>query len=138
MSFVPHRHLVQYYETDQMGVVHHSNYIRWFEEARVYLLEQIGCPYHRLEEEGILSPVLEINCQYRSMVHFGDFVDIRVSVQSFNGIKLAFCYEICDHETGEIRTTGTSRHCFMDKGGNLISLKRSHPAIYEILQHHKQ
>lgn len=42
MSFVPHRHLVQYYETDQMGVVHHSNYIRWFEEARVFFMDQMG------------------------------------------------------------------------------------------------
>ncbi|MGI6069665.1 MAG: acyl-CoA thioesterase [Blautia sp.] len=130
-------HKAQYYETDQMGIIHHSNYIRWFEEARVYLLEQIGCPYHRLEEEGILSPVLEITCQYHSMVHFGDLVDIRVFVETFNGIKLSFGYEIRDHETGEVRTTGTSRHCFMDKEGNLISLKRSHPAIYETLQQYK-
>ena len=127
-------HKAQYYETDQMGIIHHSNYIRWFEEARVYLLEQIGCPYHRLEEEGILSPVLEVTCQYHSMVHFGDLVDIRASVETFNGIRLTFRYEVCDHETGEVRTTGTSRHCFMDRDGKLLSLKKSHPAVYEALR----
>ena len=50
MSFVPHRHLVQYYETDQMGVVHHSNYIRWFEEARVFFMDQMGFGYDEMEK----------------------------------------------------------------------------------------
>ena len=51
-------HKVQYYETDQMGVVHHSNYIRWFEEARAEWMEAVGLPYAQLEAEGIASPVL--------------------------------------------------------------------------------
>lgn len=126
-------HKAQYYETDQMGIIHHSNYIRWFEEGRIHLLESIGCPYSRMEEEGILSPVLEITCQYRSMVHFGDLVDIIVSIESFNGVKLCVQYEIRDHETQELRTTGTSRHCFLNKDGKLLSLKREAPAIYELL-----
>ena len=55
MSFVPHRHLVQYYETDQMGIIHHSNYIRWFEEARIDFMNQIGLTYKTMEEKGIIS-----------------------------------------------------------------------------------
>ena len=51
----PYEHIVQYYETDQMGIVHHSNYIRWFEEARSYILEQIGFGYKKMEEEGIIK-----------------------------------------------------------------------------------
>ena len=54
-----YEHYTQYYETDQMGCVHHSNYIRWMEEARVFLMEQMGCSYRAMEEAGILSPVLE-------------------------------------------------------------------------------
>nr|WP_330366748.1 acyl-CoA thioesterase [Enterocloster clostridioformis] len=53
---------------DQMGCVHHSNYIRWMEEARVNLMEQMGCGYKAMEASGIMSPVLEVHCQYRSMV----------------------------------------------------------------------
>ena len=49
---VHYDHKVQYYETDGMGIVHHSNYIRWFEEARVDLLEQLGFGYDRIEEAG--------------------------------------------------------------------------------------
>lgn len=126
-------HKAQYYETDQMGIIHHSNYIRWFEEARVGFLEAAGCPYSRLEEEGIQSPVLEVSCTYHSMVRFGDTADIAVSVESFNGIRLTLRYEIRDAATGELRTTGYSRHCFMEPGGKLLSLKRSRPEVYETL-----
>ena len=64
-------HKVQYYETDQMGVVHHSNYIRWFEEARAEWMEAVGLPYARLEAEGIASPVLSVACAYRRPVRYG-------------------------------------------------------------------
>ena len=61
-----YEHYTQYYETDQMGCVHHSNYIRWMEEARVFLMEQMGCSYRAMEEAGILSPVLEVSCKVRA------------------------------------------------------------------------
>ena len=55
-----YQHKVQYYETDQMGIVHHSNYIRWFEEARTDYMERLGIGYEKMEEQGILSPVLSV------------------------------------------------------------------------------
>ena len=74
-----YEHQAQYYETDQMGIIHHSNYIRWFESARIQYMQEIGVDYRDMEKEGIISPVLEVNCVYRSMVHFGDRVEIRRS-----------------------------------------------------------
>ena len=59
-KITPYIHKVQYYETDQMGIVHHSNYIRWFEEARIDLLEQLGIGYDMIEKEGIISPVIGV------------------------------------------------------------------------------
>ena len=56
----PYIHKVQYYETDKMGITHHSNYVRWMEEARIEFLDQIGWSYVRMEEEGIISPVLAV------------------------------------------------------------------------------
>ena len=67
-----YRHIVQYYETDRMGVTHHSNYIRWMEEARVDFFEQLGYGYGRLEEEGIVSPVTGLECRYKASTTFGD------------------------------------------------------------------
>ena len=126
-------HKAQYYETDQMGIVHHSNYIRWFEEARVDFFEKIGCSYKTIEDMGIISTVLEIQAKYHSMVHFNDTVNIETSMESFNGIKLTMHYSITDAQTGELRADGISRHCFMSKDGKLISLKRSYPDFYEKL-----
>ena len=54
-----------YYETDQMGIVHHSNYIRWFEEARLEMLRAMGLPYKKMEDNGILIPVLGVSCSYK-------------------------------------------------------------------------
>lgn len=124
-------HKAQYYETDQMGIIHHSNYIRWFEEARIDFFEKINCSYKSIEELGILSPVLEVQAKYLSMVHFDDTVKIETSIESFNGIKLTMHYSITDAQTGELRTDGISRHCFMDRNGKFVSLKRSYPDLYE-------
>lgn len=109
--FKDYEHHAQYYETDQMGCVHHSNYIRWMEEARVNLMEQIGCGYKAMEASGIMSPVLEVHCQYRSMVRFDDHVRIHVWVKEYNAIRMTLGYEMRDAATGELKTTGESRHC---------------------------
>ena len=84
MIYKPYKHLVQYYETDQMGIVHHSNYIRWFEEARSYILEENGFGYKKMEELGIISPVLSVNARYKSMTHYYDTVIINVKVVLLN------------------------------------------------------
>lgn len=124
-------HKVQYYETDKMAIVHHSNYIRWFEEARVDWLSQIGCTMESIEAEGVLIPVMSVTCNYHSMVHFGDNVIVKLKVEKFNGIKIEISYEIVDEKTGELRTTGSSSHCFIDSEGKLLSLKKSKPEMYE-------
>ena len=62
-------HRVQYYETDQMGIVHHSNYIRWFEEARIDWMRHCGISYREMEKQGIIVPVLGVEATYRQMVH---------------------------------------------------------------------
>ena len=74
----PYIHKVQYYETDKMGITHHSNYIRWMEEARVDYLEQIGWAYDRLEQEGIMSPVLSVECRYKESTTYPDEIEINV------------------------------------------------------------
>ena len=87
-----YEHKTQYYETDQMGIVHHSNYIRWFEEARVDLMDQAGLGYKKMEEAGIISPVLSVEAEYKSMVHFGDVVAIEASLEEYNGIRMTVSY----------------------------------------------
>jgi len=129
----PHEHTVQYYETDQMKVVHHSNYIRWFEEARIDVFEQIGLGYKHMEEMGIISPVVSVQAQYKTMARFYDVVDIEVKFVKYTGIRLYIEYIVRDRESGEVRCTGKSEHCFIDESGKIISLKRSYPEIHETM-----
>ena len=88
MKFKLYEHKVQYYETDCMGIVHHSNYIRWFEEARTNLLEQIGIGYDKMEQMGIVSPVVSVCCDYKTMARFGETVKIETKVMEYNGVSL--------------------------------------------------
>lgn len=124
-------HQAQYYETDQMGIIHHSNYIRWMEEPRIAYMDEMDFPYSMVEEAGIISPVLAVECEYKSMTHFGDRVIIEVKLISFNGIKYALSYVMRDEKSGEVRATGTSRHCYLNKNGRPVTIKKELPALYE-------
>ena len=73
-----YKHKVNYYETDKMGITHHSNYIRFMEEARVYFLEQIGWGYDKFEEKGIISPVVSVTCNYKHTSTFTDEIEVSV------------------------------------------------------------
>ena len=103
-------HQAQYYETDQMGIIHHSNYIRWMEEARIAYMDELGFPYKKVEEAGIISPVLSVQCDYKAMTYFGDRVCIDVKLSSFRGVKYEISYEMRDEKTGELRASATSAH----------------------------
>ena len=121
----------QYYETDQMGIIHHSNYIRWFESARIWYMHQVGADYRQMEEMGILSPVLEVSCTYKSMVHVDYMVEVVPKIEKYNGIRMELSYQIVDKQTGELRTTGRSSHCFLDRAGRPCSLKKVCPLFHE-------
>ena len=129
----PYVHKVQYYETDMMGVTHHSNYIRWMEEARVDFLEQAGFPYAKMEAEGVLSPVRSVACEYRRPARFGDEVEIRVTLEAFNGVKMAVAYDMRG-PGGETVCTARSEHVFIDREGRLVRLKRVMPEFCRAME----
>lgn len=121
----------QYYETDQMGIIHHSNYIRWFESARIWYMHQVDVDYRRMEEMGIVSPVLEVSCTYKSKVYFDDVVIVMPKIEKYNGIRMELSYQILDRQTGEVRAVGKSSHCFLERTGRPCSLKKACPAFHE-------
>lgn len=132
----PYTHKVQYYETDQMGIAHHSNYIRWMEEARIDFLNRIGWDYKTLEENGVISPVTAVDCKYRMTTKFYDVIAIHVSVTEFKGVKLKLKYEM--RRGDDLVSEGTSEHCFLDKDGHILNIRRSHPDFYETLASYTQ
>lgn len=118
---------VQYHETDKMGITHHSNYIKWMEEARVDFLEQIGFGYAKLESDGIISPVIGINCDYKRSTTFGDTISVKVQIEHFERLKLVIGYTMKNAETDEIVAIGSSSHCFLNEAGRPILLSRQFP-----------
>ena len=125
-------HRVQYYETDKMGITHHSNYIRWMEEARVAFLAEIGWDYAKLEEMGIVSPVLNISCDYKKTTTFSDEISIEVTIREFRGVKLFLTY-VMKNDKGEIVCTAESSHAFLDTNGRPLKVKQDFPELYETL-----
>ena len=129
----PYERSVYYYETDRMGIVHHSNYIRWFEEARVDFLNQIGYPCSQIEEEGIMMPVLSVSSTYKKVFQFGDTFSVTLIPKAFNGIKYLVEYEVRKKGSDEIYTVGQSTHCFVDNDMRPMLLKKEAPLLYEKL-----
>ncbi len=122
---------VFYYETDRMDCVHHSNYIRWFEEARIHFMRQAGFPYEELEAAGIVSPVLSAGASYHAMCRFGETVEIAVEVERYSRTRIEFRYEVRDQASGQLRCSGQTSHCFLGQAGRPVSLKRALPDFHQ-------
>ncbi len=122
---------INYYETDRMGIVHHSNYIRFMEEARCYLLEKVGMPYSAFEENSIMIPVLGVNCDFKHHVTFDDTISIKLFVKEFNGVRLTMSYIATKKNSSEVVFTGETKHCFTDKNLRPLRLQKANPNFYE-------
>ena len=123
MSFVYERK-INYYETDRMGVVHHSNYIRYMEEARTAWLESIKMPFSVLEENNITIPVLGVSCEYKHHVTFEDTIVINLFIKEYNGVRMTVGYNMTDLKTGVTVLIGETKHCFTNKDLRPINLKK--------------
>jgi acyl-CoA thioester hydrolase len=123
---------VQYYETDMMGIVHHANYVRWMEEARIDFMDQLGFPYARMEAEGVLSPVKALSCEYRHPCTFGEEISITVSVESFNGVVLTIVYDM-KNQKGETVCSARSEHVFMNREGRFVRMRRDLPEFCQAI-----
>ncbi|PWJ50517.1 acyl-CoA thioesterase [Faecalicatena contorta] len=133
MNIKPYVRKTHYYETDQMAIIHHANYIHWMEEARVDFMEQMGFSYERAVSTGIDFALLGISCEYKSMVRFGDTVNIQVSISALSAAKMTVQYEITDAATGKLRTVGESSHCYFDANKKRpVSLKKVLPELYDL------
>ena len=130
-----YKHKVQYYETDKMGIVHHSNYIRWMEEARVDFLEKIEWSYDQLEKVGLVSPVLSLDIDYSHPTYFSDMVSIDVEILELKMSKMRVGYKMINRE-GEIVAKSESSHGFLLSSGRPAILKRDFPGLYEALLTH--
>ena len=116
-----YQHFVQYYETDKMGITHHSNYIRFMEEARLDFFKKLGFDYLEFEKMGLVSPVIGLNnTRFKRSSTVGDTIDIEVSVKAYNSIILTMHYVMKVKDT--VILEGDSDHCFLNKEGKMLPL----------------
>ena len=131
MTIRPYLHEVKYYETDKMGVTHHSNYVRFMEEARIDWMDQLGYGFDRMEAEGIVSPVVAVSCNYKKTTTFKDVIEIAVKVKQLSEVKLVIAYTM--RVDGKVVCTAESTHCFFD-GGRPAVIAERFPALYAAMK----
>lgn len=129
---------INYYETDGMRVVHHSNYIRFLEEARCDMLEKMGVSYKTIEQEGLMIPVLEVKCEYKHPARFEDTIQIALKFKEFTGVKMTIAYEITNKEDGKLVVKAETKHCFTNAQLRPVHLKKVKPEWYEIFMEYSK
>ena len=126
-----YRHEIRYYECDRMGITHHSNYVRIMEEARIDFLDKIGYGFDRIEAEGVVSPVVSVECKYKSPTTFKDIVEVEVTLCNMSDLKFEFKYVM--KKDGRLVAEGHSVHCFTENGRPVVIAKRL-PELTALLQ----
>lgn len=130
-KYMTYNRRVQYYETDKMQCTHHSNYIRFMEEARLDFLDKIGYGYARMEKEGLISPVISVEVQYKKPTTFDDIICIEVALKSMTLAKMEFGYTMTCR--GEVVCLAKSEHCFLNKDNRPVSIKKVNPTLFDLL-----
>ncbi len=111
---------VRYYETDKMGIVHHSNYIRYFEVARIEFMKDIGFPIEECERQGIELPIVSVECKYKFSAVVGDVVTVNVMLDKTPGAKMVMKQQVLNQK-GQICAEGTVVSGFINKKkGNVV------------------
>ncbi len=128
------KYRVQYYETDSMGIVHHSNYFRYFETARTEFIRHNKLPYDRIEELGVYIPVLAVNAEYKIPAVYDEIITVSCSLTKLTYASFELEYEVRNAETGQLHATGWSRQAFTDKSFKPVVIKKAVPEIYEVFR----
>ena len=116
---------VRYAETDQMGIVHHSNYYVYFEAAREDFIGGVGMEYAEMEQMGIMMPIMETRCKYKEGAKYGDILLIETSLKELSPVKVLLTYNIKRKNDQKLLAKGETVQAFVDKEKfKIINLKR--------------
>lgn len=125
---------VNYYETDKMAVVHHSNYSRYLEECRMDFFEKCEMPLSIIEEAGFYIPVTELYNKYIKSLVVSQKFRVLIAFEKFSPVRIKFSYKIIDDETGELYHYAETAHCMTTVDGTPVSIKAKLPEVYAKLQ----
>ncbi|MGB8064847.1 MAG: thioesterase family protein [Candidatus Sulfotelmatobacter sp.] len=122
---------VRYAETDQMGVVYHSNHLIWFEVGRVELMRQMGFSYRDLErEEERFIAVAEVKCRYRAPVFYDEEVVVRTWLKTVRESVIIFQYELARVENGTLLAEGETTHVVTDAKMKVTTLPEKYLRVF--------
>lgn len=124
---------VRYAETDQMGIVHHSNYPVWFEAGRTDFIKKMGMSYSEIEERGAFLPLIELKCTFSGVARYEDRIVVRTSIKEYNGVRLTFFYQVCMENTGKIITEGETVHAWTNGDLKPVNLRKFKPEIHQLV-----
>lgn len=125
---------VRYAETDAMQIVHHSSYIVWFEVGRTDFIDELGYPYAKVEEEGYILPVLDVQATYRKPFAYGETATVKTTLEYYDGVRIRFAYQALN-ERGECCAEGTSSHAIVDKKTfRPIRVKNHLPELHQLFE----
>ena len=128
---------VKYYETDRMGVVHHSNYLRFLEDARMDWIGDNVISYHELEELGVIIPFVSAAERFHAFLRYDDPFSVEVKLVKYTSVQATFAYEIRNTDTGVLCYTAETTHCFTSdayrtgKEYSPISIRRKLPELHQ-------
>ena len=124
----------RYAETDQMGIIHHSVYAIWYEEARTEYFNKVGIRYDEIEKEGIMTPLVELNCKYKMPAYYNQEVQIKTKMIELSPVKSILEYDIYDKNDKLINIGKTTLAWADSKTFKIINLKKMYPEIYKKLE----
>lgn len=114
--------LVRFVETDAMGVVHHSNYLVWFEAARVAWMDAADMPYAEVAAGGHHFAVTAVEVEYRAPVRFGETVRVTVAVRQLRSRSVRFTYTVSLSSGGGVLARGCTEHICVDLDGHMAKI----------------
>ena len=125
--------ITRYSETDQMGIIHHSNYAVWFEAGRTDFFKKIGFSYKEIEGRGILLPLYEMNCKFKSPARYEDEITIKTSLKEITKVRVIFSYKVINDLDGKLLSLGETMHGWTNRDLKLINAEKTIPEVYHLL-----
>lgn len=126
---------VRYAETDQMGIVHHSNYYVYFEAAREDFINGTGISYKAMEDMGIMMPLVETQCKYIEGAKYADNLIIETSLEELSPIKVALQYDVIRERDGKLIASGKTLQAFVNKESfKILNIKKKNPELWSKLE----
>jgi len=125
--------IARYAETDQMGIVHHSNYTVWFEAGRTDFLKKAGFSNTSIETKGVLLPLYGMNCQYKSPARYEDEIIVVTSLKQLSPVRMGFAYQVFNRKDNQLLATGETMHAWTDKHLKPLNAKKIVPDVYSKL-----